>query len=287
MRFRTCASLPVLAMLSQPAYRAAEPVPSRIISLAPSVTEVLFEIGLGPRVIGVTSYCRYPRAVLALPRIGGYLTPSYEAVAALQPDLAVVLPEHADIEPHLRALNIPILRVDHRTIDGVIQSLMTLGDRCGAAARAREAVDGLRLHLARARQIAGTSARPRVLVCFGRSEDFGRFYAAAPGTIHDDLITLAGGQNVVTSRSVSYPTLSAEGLMRLDPDVIVEFASERQDAAALRRQWNVFGSLRAVKAGRVHVFTEAFLSVPGPRFVRFTETLARILNAPSQTGTTP
>jgi iron complex transport system substrate-binding protein len=277
----------LLAILCQPAYRAAEPVPSRIISLAPSVTEVLFEIGLGPRVVGVTSYCRYPRAALALPKIGGYLTPSYEAVAALRPDLAVVLPEHADIEPHLGALNIPILRVDHRTIEGVIQSLMTLGDRCGAAAKAREAVDGLRRHLARARQIAGTSARPRVLVCFGRSEDFGRFYAAAPGTIHDDLVTLAGGQNVVTSRSVSYPTLSAEGLMRLDPDVIVEFASERQDAAALRRQWNVFGSLRAVKAGRVHVFTEDFLSVPGPRFVRFTETLARILSAPSQTRTTP
>lgn len=286
MRFQTCASLVLLAILCQPAYRAAEPVPSRIISLAPSVTEVLFEIGLGPRVVGVTSYCRYPRAVLALPKIGGYLTPSYEAVAALRPDLAVVIPEHADIEPRLGALNIPILRVDHRSIEGVIQSLVTLGNRCGAVARAREAVDDLRLHLARARQI-GTSGRPRVLVCFGRTEDFRRFYAAAPGTIHDDLITLAGGQNVVASRSVSYPTMSAEGLMRLDPDVIVEFASEQQDAAALRRQWNVFGSLRAVKAGRVHAFTEDFLSVPGPRFVRFTETLARVLNAPSQTRTTP
>jgi iron complex transport system substrate-binding protein len=287
MRLRIYASVLLLALLCQSDNRATESAPSRIISLAPSVTEVLFEIGLGPRVVGVTSYCRYPRAVLALPKIGGYLTPSYEAVVALRPDLAVVLPEHADIEPQLRRLNMPILRVDHRSIEGVIQSLTALGELCGTEARAREAVHDLRLHLARARQIASTTPRPRVLVCFGRSEDFRRLYAAAPGTIHHDLVTLAGGRNVLTSPSVSYPTLSAEGLMRLNPDVIVEFGSGRADRAVLRRQWNVLDSLQAVRAGRVYVFTEDFLSVPGPRFVRFTETLARVLNTSNPSGATP
>ena len=111
-------------------------------------------------------------------------------------------------------------------------------------------------------------ARPRTLICFGRAEDFRRLYAAAPGTVHDDLITRAGGVNVLTSPAIAYPTLSAEGVMRLDPDVIIEFVSRDADAEALRRQWQRLDSLRAVRNGRVHVFTGAFLSVPGPRFVR-------------------
>lgn len=275
---RFCLVLPLaLVWVCVPIGHAAEPVPRRIVSLAPSVTEVLFEAGLGPRVVGVTSYCRFPREVLALPKVGGYLTPSYEALVALRPDLVVVLPEHADIEPRLAALRIPTLRLDHRSLQGIVRSIAEVGERCGAQSSAVRAAEALKRHLAGVQQIARRGPPPRVLVCFGRSEDFRRLYAAAPGTVHDDLITQAGGQNALTSRAVSYPMLSIEGLMRLDPDVIVEFAAGRPDAAALRGQWNALGSLRAVKTGRVYVFTDEFLSVPGPRFVRFAETIARAL----------
>lgn len=84
---------------------AAQGYPQRIVSLAPSVTEVLFEVGVGPRVVAVTSYCRFPREVLALPKVGGYLTPSYEALVALHPDLVVTLPEQADLEPRLTTID--------------------------------------------------------------------------------------------------------------------------------------------------------------------------------------
>lgn len=252
----------------------AQNIPRRIVSLAPSVTEVLFEAGVGPRVVGVTSYCRFPREVLALPKVGGYLTPSYEALVALQPDLVVTLPEQADVEPRLTALGISILRVDHRSLEGIVRSIEHVGQRCGAEATANRAAGALRQALADARRIV-TGPRPRVLICFGRAEDFRRLTAAAPGTVHSDLITQAGGVNVLTSRAVAYPTLSAEGVMRLDPDVIIEFSSSGTDAAALRRQWNRLDSVRAVKKGRVYVFTGEFLSVPGPRFARFAETIAR------------
>jgi iron complex transport system substrate-binding protein len=256
---------------------AAGSAPQRLVSLAPSVTEVLFEAGLGPRVVGVTSYCRFPREVLAIPKVGGYLTPSFEALVALRPDLAVVLPEHVDLEPRLAALRIPILRLDHRSLDGIVRSIVVLGERCGVRPPAERAAEALRQHLARVQQIRRGASRPRVLVCFGRSEDFRRLYAAAPGTVHDDLIRQAGGENALTSRAVSYPIVSVEGLMRLDPDVIVELAPGRPDAATLRRQWNALDAIRAVKSGRVYVFTDDFLSVPGPRFVRFAETIARVL----------
>ncbi len=243
------------------------------MSLAPSVTEVLFEAGAGPHVVGVTSYCRFPREVLALPKVGGYLTPSYEAIIALHPDLIVTLPEHADLEPKLRALGVPILRVDHRSLDGIVRSIEQVGERCGTAGTAHRAADALREALGAIGRTTGPL--PRVLICFGRAEDFRQLTAAAPGTIHDDLITHAGGANVLTSRAVAYPALSAEGVIRLDPEVIIEFSSSGTDTAALRRQWNRLDSITAVKTGRVYVFSGEFLSVPGPRFVRFAETIAR------------
>jgi iron complex transport system substrate-binding protein len=254
----------------------AQSTPRRIVSLSPSVTEVLFEAGVGPQVVGVTSYCRFPREVLALPKVGGYLTPSYEALLALQPDLVVTLPEQADVEPKLTALGIPILRVDHRSLDGIIRSIEQVGERCGLITRAKPVADALRHTLAAARRLVA-GARPRVLICFGRGEDFGRLTAAAPGTIHDDLITQAGGTNVLMSGAVAYPTLSAEGVMRLNPDVIIEFSSGGTDVAALRHQWRRLDSVRAVRNGRVYVFTGEFLSVPGPRFARFADTIARAI----------
>jgi iron complex transport system substrate-binding protein len=269
----------VLTLCLSAASPAAAQTPRRIVSLAPSITETLFEVGAGDRVAGVTSYCVYPRQVLALPKVGGYLTPSYETLAALSPDLVVVLPEHRDLESRLVALTVPIVRVDHRSLDGIVESLVTLGGRCNVTATATPAAQALRQLLVRVRQATRRTAHPRVLICFGRSSDFRRLYAAAAGSVHDDLLTYAGGENVLRSNGVVYPTLSVESVMRLDPDVIVEFAPGKGDADARRRQWLTLDSLRAVKAGRVHVFTEDFLSVPGPRFVRFAETLARALHA--------
>lgn len=269
----------LVALVSAAAWTpsAAQDMPRRVVSLAPSVTEVLFEAGAGPRVVGVTSYCRFPPDVLALPKVGGYLTPSYEALVALQPDLVVTLAEHADVEPRIRALGIPILRVDHGSLGGIVRSIEQVGARCGTAARAKRSADTLRRALDGARRVSA-GRRPRVLICFDRAEDFRRLTAAAPGTIYDDLIAQAGGANVLASAAVSYPTLSPEGVMRLDPDVIIEFSSGATDAAVLRRQWNRLGSLRAVRNGRVYAFTGEFLSVPGPRFVRFTEVVARSIS---------
>ena len=255
---------------------SAQSVPQRIVSLAPSATEVLFEAGVGSRVVGVTSYCRFPLAALALPKVGGYLTPSYEALLTLRPDLVITLPEHADLEFRLAGLRAPILRLDHRSLAGIVDSIRLVGTRCGSENAANRA-DALQRDLARARRIAEGGARPRVLICLGRSDDFRRMSAAAPGTVHDDLISQAGGRNVLTSPAVSYPTLSVEGVMRLDPDVIIELAPGKGDAQTRRQQWQQLESVRAVRAGRVYVFTGEFLSVPGPRFVRFAETIARSL----------
>jgi iron complex transport system substrate-binding protein len=100
--------------------------------------------------------------------------------------------------------------------------------------------------------------------------------------VYDDLVEHAGGLNAIVSRVASYPALSLEGLLRLDPDAIIELSETRQDVQGVRREWIALEGVRAARAGRVHVFTGDFLTVPGPRLVRFAETLARTLHGAGQ-----
>lgn len=117
-----------------------------------------------------------------------------------------------------------------------------------------------------------------ISVARGDERGFGSLSAAGPGGIYDDLLRHAGGQNSVPPGPILHPALSGESLLRLNPDVIVEFASSAADREAIWREWRVLGSLNAVRDGRVFVFTDDFLPVPGPRLVRFTEDLARALH---------
>ena len=256
------------------------PTAQRIISLAPSATEVLFEAGCGDRVVGVTSYCQYPAQATTLPKVGGYLTPSYESLVALRPELVVILPEHVDARRHLTALGLDTVEFDHRSIRGILDSIVTAGDLCGTRARADAAVADLDRLLRRVYERTDGRPRPRVVVSVSRGQErgFGSLSAAGPDGIYHDLLLRAGGQNAVPPGPVLHPALSPESLIRLNPDAVVELAPGAVDATALREEWRALPSLTAVARQRVFVFTEDFLPVPGPRLVRFADTLAHALH---------
>jgi iron complex transport system substrate-binding protein len=252
----------------------------RIVSLAPSATEVLFEAGCGGRVVGVTSYCRYPAQATTLPKVGSYLTPSYEALVALRPDLVVILPEHVDARRYLTTLGLDVVEFDHRSIRGILDSIATAGDLCGTRNRADAAVADLEGLLRRVDERTGGRPRPHVVISVSRGQErgFGSLSAAGPDGVYHDLLLRAGGQNAVPPGPVLHPALSPESLIRLNPDAVVEFAPGAVDGTAIREEWRALPSLTAVARQRVFVFTEDFLPVPGPRLVRFTDTLARALH---------
>ena len=252
----------------------------RIVSLAPSATEVLFEAGCGGRVVGVTSYCRYPAQATTLPKVGGYLTPSYEALVALRPDLVVLLPEHGDARRYVTTLGLDVVEFDHRSIRGILDSIATAGDQCGTRARADAAVAELEGLLRRVDERTDGRPRPRVVISVSRGQErgFGSLSAAGPDGVYHDLLLRAGGRNAVPPGPVLHPALSPESLIRLNPDSVVEFAPGAMDGTAIREEWRALPSLAAVARQRVFVFTEDFLPVPGPRLVRFTDTLARALH---------
>jgi iron complex transport system substrate-binding protein len=260
--------------------------PQRIVSLAPSLTETLFALGVGDRVVGVTRYCAHPPAVRGLPRVGGHLDPSYEAIVALEPDLVVVIPSSEAIERRLRSLGVPVLRVDQHDVDSVLHSISVLAEACGVEERGA----ALRLEIERrleavARAAAGRE-RPRTVVVVGHEIGAGAVrsvWAAGPETFYDGVLELAGGVNAVSSGVVRYPELSREGLAALDPDVVIDVVAgveERgMDVERIRAGWRSLTELRAVREGRVRVLEGDVMVVPGPRLPEMVAAVAAALAA--------
>jgi iron complex transport system substrate-binding protein len=258
--------------------------PQRIIGLAPSVTEVLFALGLGDRVAGVTRFCDYPPEARRRPQVGGFLDPSLEAIVALRPDLLVLLSGAEQNLADFARLGLPTLAVRHSDVDGVLESITTIGRVCGVPQRAEELVGRLQARLQRVRLKTAGRTRPRVLVSVDRTLGGGSvqdvYIAGCDGHI-DRLIALAGGQNAYRGPA-RFPIVSAEGILHLNPDTIIDLVPDRPyralDRQAIRREWQALPRVAAVAAGRVYVLDEPYLTIPGPRFVQAVEELARLIH---------
>jgi iron complex transport system substrate-binding protein len=259
--------------------------PQRIVSLAPSVTEVLFALGLGERVVGVTSFCRYPPEAARRPQVGGYLDLNLEAIVALKPDLAVLIQDHDAAQARLEALGVPTLQVDQGDLDGILRSIEEIAARCGVAERGGELVAEIRGRLAVVEQRVAGLPRPRTLAVVGREAGSGTLatvWVAGTETFYDDVIKLAGGVNAAAPSPVAYPEVSREGLLHIDPDVILDLLADLDergvagDAAAA--DWQELSALRAVRTGRVHLLEHELTVVPGPRVAELVEQVAQALH---------
>jgi iron complex transport system substrate-binding protein len=271
------------AMILTPAPADAEGY-SRIVSLAPNITETLYALGLGDRVAGVTRFCAWPPEAGEKPDVGGYFDPNLEAIVSLEPDLVIMLPAHQRLRPFLEELDIEYLTVANETISEIIGTVRAIGDRCGVGERAAQMADSLEREVDSACPAGEESVRPRVLIVvdrqYGTEPD--EVYAAASGTWYDELVVAAGGTNVLKGTSPAYPMLSPESLVHLQPDIIIDIVpgagGRGLEAGAIAADWGPFDMLRAVTDRRVHVLTGRYAAVPGPRFVRLLEELCAIFH---------
>lgn len=248
--------------------------PRRLVSLVPSVTEVLFALGLGDRVVGVTEFCTFPPEARAKPRVGGYAAPGVEAVVGLEPDLVFAAADSTPMATvsRLAEVGIAVYVVYPRDLASSAQTLRAIG----AIAGAPEAGEGLAVALEGAvRQVSAAvagRARPRVLLCVMVRP----LVVAGQGTLADDLIRVAGGQNVVPQGPLRFPTWGAEAILAADPEVIVVSPHPGQDdPTGAFRAWP---ELRAVAAGRVVALEADWIHRPGPRLTLGLEALARTLH---------
>jgi iron complex transport system substrate-binding protein len=257
----------------------------RIISLAPSITEILFALELGDRVQGVTQYCVYPLEAKDKIKIGAHYDTNYEAILNLNPDLIVLLPVSTDAQQRFNELNLNTLIIDHRTLDGILDSITDVAVACQVPNRADAILADLHRRMDVVRAKTAGLDRPRVLISAGRSKGTGRLeevYAAGRGQWYDDVIMMAGGRNAFVEEGIPFPSLTGEGLVRLNPDVIVEMAQEHEaqgiTVESIIRDWDVLPEMSAVKNERIYVLTGDYTTIPGPRFVNVVEDLARVLH---------
>ncbi len=268
-----------------PASRIERVAPQRIVSLAPSVTEVLFALDLGDRVVGVTQHCRYPHAALAKAKVGDYYQPDYEAIVSLEPDLVILLPEHEEAQEYLDRLGVKTLMVNHFTIEGVLDSILLIGKICGVEGLAQAMTKDMRKRMETIRKRIVGLPSPRVMVSVGRnmgSEGIKDIYICGRDGFYSEMIELAGGKNVYQGGEAKFPIVSGEGILRLNPQVILDVVPDLEESGwkeeKILQQWDLLPQVDAVAHRRVHLLSQGFAVIPGPRFILILEEMARLIH---------
>jgi len=257
--------------------------PHRIVSLVPATTEMLFAMGAGDRVAGVSNYDRFPPEVTKLPRVGGLLDPDVERLLSLKPDLAIVYDTQSDLKRQLERAHVPIFRYIHRGLPDITETMRALGVRVGLTSAADAAATRIEQQLAAlGRRVAGRP-RPRTLLVFGREQGTLRHITASAGYgfLHD-VLELAGGADALADLRKQSADMSTEMILTRAPEVILELhygdSVKPESFNAERLVWNALASVPAVRNQRVYLLDGLEFVVPGPRIVSAAERFARTLH---------
>lgn len=280
-----CAALiACAAALARPATQQPDVRPAtRIVSLVPALTEVLFAIGAARQVVAVSSFDQFPAEVKMLPRVGALLDPDTERILSLRPDLVVLYGSQSDLQTQFARAGIRTYVHRHGGITTILDSIRDLGSATGRTAEATRLVQGLQAQLAAVRTRVQGRSRPRVLLVFERQPKTLRevYVSGGRGFLHE-MLDIAGGQNVFADTARESVQPSTETILTRAPDVILEVRAEGliadAEVAGERAVWTALSSVPAVRNRRIHFLSGDFLVVPGPRFAQATEAFARALH---------
>lgn len=273
----------------RPIETTADAAPLRIVSVVPAVTEMLFAIGAGPRVVAVSSFDEQPPEVTRLPRVGALLDPDLERILTLRPDLVIVYESQTDLRRQLERASIPMYIYAHAGLRDITETMRALGDRTGVHDAASRAAADIEQRLDRIRRRVVGRPAARTLLVFGRDPMALRniYVSGGVGFLHD-LLEIAGGTNVYRDIARQSVQATSENILGLAPDVIIELKyTGQQDTDTIVREravWNTLSAVPAVRSGRVYVLVGDEFVVPGPRIPLAAERLARTLHPDAFSG---
>ena len=250
--------------------------PARVVSLAPSITEMLFSIGLDEEIVGVTEFCDYPAAAKSKAKVG-YANPSMEAIIALRPELVLAPRDflRPDLQAKFEQLKIPVFVLDAHVLEDIPIQLSTLGKMFEKTSAAYEVTQQMRQRMAEIKLKVETLPAKRVLYVLNHQP----LITVGPGSFIHQMIGLAGGINVAAQAGVAYPRLSMETILKEDPEVLIFPSGEVETVSPNeQQQWRRWESLSAVKHQRFHDVSSNLLNRPGPRVVDGLEQLARAIH---------
>ncbi len=257
--------------------------PQRIVSVIPAVTEMIFAMGEGHRVVGVSSYDEFPKQVSRIARVGGLLDPNVEQILALKPDLVILYTTQTELKQRLDRAGIPYYSYEHRTLSDITVTVRAIGARLGVPAKGEALAAGMERAMAAIRRSVAAVPHPRTLLVFEREPSSlrGIWASGGYGFLHDMLET-AGATNVFADIRQQSVQASTEMILGRQPDVIVELRYgdilKKVDVARDIETWNTLASLPAVRNHRVYVLVGDEFVVPGPRVVDATRRIAQTLH---------
>jgi len=241
----------------------------RIVSTAPSITETLFKFGYGDRIVGVTDDCLFPEKVRDIEHIGRVLNVNVEKVLSLKPDMVMVIDANVGLIGKMKALGLNVVSFDHSTIQGFIESLPVIVSECGNKPELDEMVSRYRKVL---RKPKTAGKKQKVMMVIGRdyySSSVKDVYLAGNDGFYSEIIKACGLENVYKGE-LSYPKIQVEGIVSMNPDVIVDIVISTQfapqDEKKFKDVWKTLKDVKAVQTGQVFIMNKNYWSIPGPRF---------------------
>lgn len=253
--------------------------PQRIVSLAPANTEILFALGLGDKVVGVTDYCDYPAEAQDKEKIGDFYGPSVEKIIALAPDIVFATGGiQGEVVQQLEGLNQTVIALNPDSLEDVLKAVEITGKITGQRPEAELLISEMQSKISKVKRETGSipdDQKPSVFVVIWFED--AKIFTAGKGSFVSDLITLAGGRNLGDAAKLEFPQYSREKLMEEDPKVIISTAHGYPTPETVKEALNL-DSLQAIKNNRVFIVQDAdLLTLPGPRLVQGLEMTARFL----------
>ncbi len=251
-----------------------------IVTMAPHLTETVFALGQGSRVIAVGSFDDYPPETAALPRVGGYLDPNLEKISTLSPELLIVPGRNRKVTEYAEMKGLPLLNVNMDSLASIEAGIETIGKALNCAPEADALRARIRNELDAVRNAVKGLPRPKVLIITTRPDHtLNSLYTANRTSFVSELVDCAGGENVYADGPSNYFTASKETIVVRAPDVILEFHAgenlDESEQAKFTDDWRQLPSLPAVRNGRVHLIHESHALRPGPRVGEIARILAR------------
>ena len=268
---------------SVPPEEAAEPEPLRILSLAPSVTEILFALGLADNIVGRSNYCNFPPKAKKIPAVGDTINLNLERIASLEPTVAFVVTKRADVVRTLEGLGIRTVALESDTMVELMLTIETIGRETGRTGPAGNLKEDILGRLDKVHHRVKGLGRPKVLFAFPMAVGSTNMMVAGRGTFVDELLDVAGAENAFPD-TADWPTITPQRVIQLAPEIVIvnavgnDAAPDRMDA--IRRAWENWTSIPAVAKGRVYILRDKFLTIPGPSVGLAADRLSRVIHRP-------
>ncbi len=251
--------------------------PNRIVSLAPSITEDLFALGLGNKVVGVDSYSDYPPAALNITTVGGFSTPSVEKIVSVKPDMVFASNLSASVIPTLAADGIPTVVLNPTSLNGILNDLSLIGTVTGSTGNSSGLVANLTQRMVNVENLP-IASHPSVLYLVY----WNPAYTAGNDTFENSIITTAGGVNLAAEANLTgYPTMSKESIIALNPQIIICNGGMNSTLIQQVKSDPTLSNLDAIKNGKVYIVNSDIISHPGPRAFDVLDWMAAILREPA------